>query len=231
MLVAGPPPSVDLSSPSIPYYAVRNFIGPAAAASLSVDGVAYLALPQIAVGGDAGARLHMICEVYVTTFSSVGDMAGQPGKRFVTLWPLEDEYHAANLNNKKRSELLADDDCADAVEGYGLDTADIAIEAARRSADKPALNGRGPFLLAWTPAEERGKDGSLALVLDLSGVDSRENIETLMAKWKRDVVQTPELWDNGWDVDRLKVAITEMLESIGPGLVAFSSWFMGEDDE
>ncbi len=220
---AAPPPTVGIAQP-LPRYAVRDFIGEGAAGELSVDGVAYLAFPIAPATTEARARYIMLCEAYVSAFNSVGEMAGIPGKLFVTLWPLRDDGLAAELNGLSQPELIRDSRCADAVDGYSYALANEALVAGRASADQPSLDDRGPYLLAWAPAGQKGAQGALALILDFSRVEQQANMTSFMIRWRSDIVAEQSLWDNGWDTLHLKVAIVEILEAVGPTVGAFLDW-------
>lgn len=226
-------PSADISGGGIQSnrYAIRNFVGYGAQRSMSVDGLAYVAFPERPATDEEYERRRMICEAYVLAFSSSAEASGLPGKKFVTLWPLIDDGVAEYLVARSGQQIVDAGDCAGAVNFYDYVAAMEVISSARRSKDEPALEGRGPFLLAWSPANEKGQPGALALVLDFSRVEERENVVRLMRKWRNDIITEPSLWDNGWSVLELKVAISEMLESIGPGLVSFSNWLLADEDQ
>jgi hypothetical protein len=55
---------------------------------------------------------------------------------------------------------------------YGFIKSKQAIADARAS--NAAFDGGGPFLLAWSPAEEAGKQDALVLVSNLSDVTTAE---------------------------------------------------------
>lgn len=220
-----PPPQPSVSAPQLrPRYAVRDFIGEGAAGDLTVDGLAYLAFPIAPATSQARARYIIICEAYVSAFNSVGEMAGIPGKLFVTLWPLREDDLAAELNGLSQPDLIRDGRCEDAVDGYSYALANEALAAGRASADQPALDGRGPYLLAWAPAGEKGRPGALALILDFSRLEQQANMTSFMIRWRSDIVAEQSLWDNGWDALQLKVAIVEILEAVGPTVGAFLNW-------
>ena len=70
-----------------------------------------------------------------------------------------------------------------------------------------ALNGRGPFLLAWSPGSDKGKPDVLVLVSDLSDVVSPEQANLEMRYWKREIVDQPALWSDGWTLEAMQRAL------------------------
>ena len=115
----------------------------------------------------------------------------------VTVWPVDTPGLANKINAEKR-ELV----CADAVPNYGLVLAQEAITSARRQ--KAELLGRGPF---WSPGAAKDDADALVLVSDMSDVTNNNQAKEIFVQWSRDIQDNPELWENGWNEQKLKLMV------------------------
>jgi hypothetical protein len=100
------------------------------------------------------------------------------------------------------------------VDNYGLVVAKQAIKDAELAGVD--ASGRGPFLLAWSPSIDKGKQDALVLVSDLSHITTYEQAKQILQLWSRDIEQDPQLWSNGWDIERLRVQIRLWVDKYGP---------------
>jgi hypothetical protein len=107
--------------------------------------------------------------------------------------------------------------CDAAVSHYGLLTAQEAIADARRN--NARTDGLGPFLLAWSPSEQKGKSDVLVLVSDLSEVTTTEQAQRLFKEWGDDIEESPDLWEKGWNVNKLKTLIRLWADKYGDRLL------------
>ena len=131
----------------------------------------------------------------------------------MTVWPIESDAEATGINHMPGS----DDICKNAVQHYGLPAAQTAIIDARKS--HAELSGKGPFLLAWSPANSKGQPNSTVLVLDLSDVTTPEQAEASFSYWSTTVQANPELWDKGWNTGQLKTVIRLWADKYGPQIL------------
>jgi hypothetical protein len=161
---------------------------------------------------DNKPRHEMICRAYVAGLLHSTEVQAPQKRQMVTIWPIEADNEATRINA-----VSGDDLCPDAVRHYGLLTSSGAITSAQRS--NVRLDGRGPFLLAWSPAEEMGKPDAKVLVSDLSGLENAEQAEEIFRLWSTKIQQDPELWSNGWSIEKFKLAARFFLDKYGPKLL------------
>ncbi len=153
-------------------------------------------------------RHVMLCEAYVAALPRSAELAVPVEEQMVTIWPVVDDQTADELNT-----LVGQDICTTAVGRYGLPTALRAIEDAGE--ERLGRGRRGPFLLAWSPAADKGKADALMLIADLSDVTTDAQAEAIFVLWRTDIEANPEYWSRGWDVERLRVAIRLWVDRFG----------------
>jgi hypothetical protein len=136
----------------------------------------------------------------------------------VTVWPVDSDAAAFNLNRRPREGI-----CDIAVDYYGLVTAKQALKDAEFAGVDTSDNG--PFLLAWSPSTDKGKQDTLILVADLSDVTTYAQAHQILLKWSRDIEEDPQLWSrDGWDIERLRTKIRlwvdkfELCMNLGDGV-------------
>jgi hypothetical protein len=209
-----PPPAWGSQSSS-DIYPSRIFAGPTQYPPTSFAAYGVVAFPSRAAPEEI-ERYRMICEAYITTLPHFSELHRSLDKQMVTVWPIGSDEEAAHLN----AEPL-DDTCKSAVQHYGLLASLKAIRDARLS--NGTINGRGPFLLAWSPAAQRAQVGSLVLISNLSDVTTLEQAKGLLSSWSSDIQKNPDIWEKGWNIDKLKLVIrlwadkygTQFLELVG----------------
>lgn len=145
-------------------------------------------------------RYDMICDAYVSSLPFYKDVKVLPKVQMVTVWPIESNSLADRINGEVRDKV-----CADAVPHYGLATALEAIDAAKKNG--AALDGQGPFLLAWSPGSAKGEPDALVLVADMSDVVNNEQSKQIFAQWALDIQNDPSLWDPTWNMGKLTLRI------------------------
>ena len=106
------------------------------------------------------------------------------------------------------------DICQIAIDNYGLVIAQQALKEAELAGVD--TTGTGPFLLAWSPSTDKGKQGVPVLVSDLSDVTTYEQAHEMFLDRSRKIELDPTLWGNGWDIERLRRTIQEWVENMGP---------------
>jgi hypothetical protein len=134
----------------------------------------------------------------------------------VTVWPVSSDEYSNRLNQ------LVDrsrDICQVAVDHYGLVIAQQAIKDAELTGEN--LTGSGPFLLAWSPATDKGKEGALVLVSDLSDITTYEQARERLEAWSREIERDPTLWIKGWNRELMRIAIRNWVDKYGTMSLAF----------
>jgi hypothetical protein len=143
-------------------------------------------------------RYDMICDAYVSSLAYFKDVKAPPQRQMVAVWPVESPEWADKINREAREKV-----CADAVAHYGLGIAQEAIKAAQQNG--AALDGQGPFLLAWSPGSAKGQPDALVLVADMSDVIVNEQAKQIFAQWALDIQNDPSLWDPTWNLEKLRL--------------------------
>jgi hypothetical protein len=151
---------------------------------------------------DDRRRYMNICEGYVSTLVAYNAIPAPLNQQMVTVWPVDSDDLAISGHVYKKP---ANDACDEAVDHYGLVTAQTAIRDARN--DNATLDGLGPFLLAWSPSLTKGQPGALVLVTDMSNVTTTEEAKQVFVQWGLDIEENPELWEKGWNLTKLKLII------------------------
>jgi len=193
--------------------ASRSFFGPHTYPPTAFAAYGIVAFPSRAISATRERHL-MACEAYVATLPKPGELSVARTEQMVTAWPVEDDDLAADLMERR-----PDDVCADAIDHYHLPTALEAI--AQASARHDLGNGRGPFLLAWAPAMSKGRPGAAILVADLSTASAAVDFEERFRGWRADIEAEPELWRNGWSVERLRLVVRAWADRYGPAVLRF----------
>lgn len=154
-------------------------------------------------------RHLMICNEYVATLPRASELAIPPATQMVTVWPVNSDYYSNWLNQLLNQEYI----CQIAVDNYDL----VFAQQALKDAEIVGVNttGTGPFLLAWSPATDKGKRDALVLVSDLSDVMTYEQAHKIFLAWSRDIERDPKLWSNGWNIERLRSKIRYWVDKYG----------------
>jgi hypothetical protein len=130
-----------------------------------------------------------------------------------TVWPVDADRSSDELNRMPGTGM-----CEIAVDHYGLATALQALKDAELAG--MVASGIGPFLLAWSPSDDKGKADALVLVTDLSGVTTFRQAQELLLRWSRDIEADPSLWRNGWDLERVRLKVRLWVDDYGPRIMA-----------
>jgi hypothetical protein len=162
--------------------------------------------------GDDEARHEMICNAYVDSIDHYTQIKAPINKQMVTVWPIETDNIATQLNRMPRKQL-----CRIAVNKYGLAAAHQAILQAK--GQKNGFSDAGPYLLAWSPSEAKGRPDALVLVSDLSDVINGQQAKEIFADWVSDIQKNPELWEKGWNEEKLKRIIRLWADKWGDKLL------------
>ncbi len=213
LVSCGMPPQE--ASVEVDVVATRLFAGPGQYPPQEFKAYGILAFPARATPATRSRHLF-ICEAYLARLPHVSEVRAPTRLQMVTVWPMADDQAAQTLND----DPLASN-CPAAVDGYGLVAAQEAIRHARAVGHD--LTGRGPFLLAWSPAQDKGKPAAAVLVADMSDVSTAGGAAEILARWAGDIEKKPELWENGWSLEGLRLAIQSWADHYGSRLLALKS--------
>ena len=112
--------------------------------------------------------------------------------------------------------------CNYAIDHYDLRTALTALKEAA-DADIEALNGVGPYLLAWSPARAKGEKDTIVLALDLSTATTSQNFIEQFQAWREKIEGDPRLWQRGIDLELVRIAIKYWVDRWGSALLSVSA--------
>ena len=129
-----------------------------------------------------------------------------------TVWPIESDTEAMRLNQASRNGV-----CQHATAKYNVAMSLQAIRDAEETGVN--LDGKGPYLLAWSPSKKKGHNDALILTMDLSSVETYEQAIRLFDLWIRDIEEDSSLWEAGWNLERLRIALRHWTDKYGEGLV------------
>lgn len=192
--------------------ASRLFAGPSQFPPEAFAAYGILAFPARASSADR-ERQEMLCEAYVAALPRSDELGLPLGQQMVTVWPVTEDLIADELNGTQ-----ADAPCEAAVRNYGLPTALRALRDAGLGRRGPV--GRGPYLLAWSPATSKGDPDAVVLTADLSDVTTAEQAATILALWRRDIEANPQLWEHGWNLEALRTGIRLWVDRVGTQIFA-----------
>lgn len=193
--------------------ATRIFAGPGQYPPAEFKAYGILAFPARATSATRARHIY-ICEAYLGRLPHTSEAAVPRAQQMVTVWPVRDSELAGDLNAITQEAST----CAEAVDGYGLVTAQAAIKDAQAAGH--ALDGRGPYLLAWSPAHDKGKANVPVLVADLTNVSTAEGAQNMLNKWAQDIEKNPQLWNDGWDLEKIRLAIQLWVDRFGRDVLA-----------
>ena len=226
-------------------------LGPNASRLLATEGqypptdfAAYgiLAFRSLATS-DSQQRYVNICQGFVASLPQSSELqaAGIPQQhQMVTIWPVD------NVEIVEAIEVLPAGEqankCPDVVRSINLRMSLLAIQHAKESA-KPIAVGlegaipegselaqekiksvtqrRGPFLIAWSPAEKTGEPGAPFLLVDLSDVTTVSQATTIFQDWRTQIESNPDIWVyvSGWDLELLRDTLRLWADRYGTGIL------------
>jgi hypothetical protein len=121
----------------------------------------------------------------------------------LTIWPLLTAGTPAAKDN----------DCDHLLANYDLHGGQTAIDDARRQGAN--VSGRGPFLIGWSPSNARGVTDAVVLVVDMSTHEGQQSFDEAMMFWQQKIVEDPQLWRQGFSMERVRIAIREFADRYG----------------
>lgn len=187
--------------------AARIFAGPGQYPPSAFAAYGILAFPSRAAPADM-TRQTMLCNAYIAALPHSTELALPLDQQMVTVWPLNDDKVADDLNAEASSEV-----CETAIRNYHLPAALQAIRDA--GPERIGRAARGPFLLAWSPANAKGSPTAPVLMADLSDVTTYEQARAIFVLWRTDIEANPEYWEGGWDLERLRTGIRLWVDRVG----------------
>lgn len=163
------------------------------------------------------SRHRLICESYIANIPHALELGTPKSHQMVTIWPVDTDDLADLLNRRARKHV-----CDDAIERYNLVAARRSIEDAKKAGWD--LDGRGPFLIAWSPAKRIGSPDVAVLTADLSHVDNLEQANRIFLTWLEDIEKDTDLWDpdSGWNLELLRLKIQHWADRFGPRVLSVS---------
>jgi len=191
--------------------ATRIFTVPEAYPPSGFAAYGIIAFGSRAMPADIDRHL-MICEAYSAALAHAFESDVQQSEQLVTVWPVTRYEVSVKLNYAPRAEV-----CQPAVRYYDLLTAQKAYRDAELAGAK--LSGIGPYLLAWSPSDQKGQMDALVLVADLSTVTTPLQAQNVFNNWRNDIEMDPLLWKNGWDLDRVRLKIQQWADLYGERMV------------
>lgn len=161
-------------------------------------------------------RYINICEAFFAALESSTQLQVPTLKQMVTVWPVNDpaDETLADTLNASRSSA---ESCETAVDNYDLYTATRAIFHAGQA--EVELKGRGPHLLAWSPAGKKGAIDAVVLVADLGDVSTPSDAKRVLELWRDDIEGDSTLWEDGYSFEKLRLKLQLIANRYGEGLL------------
>lgn len=204
-----PPPQASTAlTASPPVMPTRIFSGPTQYPPATFAAYGIVAFTSLAAPAER-ERYEMMCQAYVTTLLHYSQVAAPHEQQMVTVWPIDSDDEATHLNRPTQNNASS---CKEAIDHYGLYVAKMAIEDAKKN--RVPVTGRG-----WSPATNKGQIGALVLRLDLSKVTTLEQAKERFNEWSTEIAENPELWESGWNIEKLRTTIRFWADHYGPGLL------------
>lgn len=189
--------------------------GEAPASNFKAYGI--LAFRTLANDDAKRERYELICNAFRAVLPSSDEVGAPNEDQMVTVWPLQavDDPIFRAINFDLPGEKTG---CQLAVENYSLVISKAAVRHARAAG--ATVKGRGPYLFAWAPPEQKGDKGAVVLQLDMSDVTTAERAEELLLLWAERIEGDPGLWKDGWDVESVRLAIRLFVDKFGDKIVS-----------
>jgi hypothetical protein len=159
-------------------------------------------------------RFRLVCQAYWASLPASSDLDVPISDQMVTVWPVDDPRPLSLVKDAAEA-------CEYAVQHYHLKTSLLALKEARYANVGP-FDDRGPYLLAWAPAKEKGKKDTIVLVLDLSRANTAQNFLEQFHAWREQIESDPALWNNGFSLERVRMAIKFWVDNLGSGFLSVS---------
>lgn len=154
-------------------------------------------------------RLGMLCESFLATLPPQQRLpAGIPiTQQMITIWPIDDPAVAQP----------SQESCKLVLDHYDLYSGQLAIADAIAQGKK--LSGRGPFLIGWSPSNSRYIPDAVVLLVDMSEFESQASFDEAMMFWQRKIVEDPALWESGFSIMKIRLALRDYADRYGSGIL------------
>ncbi len=212
----------DQATRMLPQWAMasRSFAGPGQMPPEAFQAYGVVVFKTRASRFDEDRHL-LICEAYTSALVHATEMNAPTEEQMVTIWPVSRDAVADEIN------AVSGDVCPVAVENYGLVHAHNALKILEhyQSPDGGTYDtgGRGPFLIAWTPGSKITEPGTVALMVDMSDVETPEAAAETFTLWRDRIQGDQELWHEDVVETGLIAAIRKFFDSNGEILTAVSA--------
>ena len=167
-------------------------------------------------------RYLAICEGFLAGLPAAAELANRDiplEEQMATVWPLDD-VGLANHVNGTNPDSVPRELCGDIVTGIDLITSLDAIAMAEMAASEgESFDGAGPYLIAWSPSTDVGQPDVPVLIWDLSDVTTIEEATRQFVDWADEIVENPDLWRDGWGLDRLRATLRQWADKYGPAIL------------
>lgn len=161
-------------------------------------------------------RLIMLCRSFLASLPAQQTLPASVALKdqMITVWPLNFQPPQGTPQ------------CDYLISNYDLYGGISAVEDAASQGHR--LNGRGPFLIGWSPSTKRGKPDAVVLVIDMSGFETQASFDDAFKFWQDKVVEDPSLWRQGFRLERLRLAIRDFADHYGESILgALKFWRNG----
>lgn len=193
-----------MPSPAPRLMPTRAFAETSQIPPVNVGAYGMVAFTQMPSDDATRERALRICKAYLSTLPA-RDVAARTvpvSQQMVTLWPV---YQiTSGIREGDCNSVLG---LTDQISGYR------AKQDAERQGE--TLSGRGPFLIAWSPAATRGQPDAVVLVFNLSTLESQDAFNDIFLAWSDKIVANPDLWRSGFAIERIRISLTEFLNKYG----------------
>jgi hypothetical protein len=151
-------------------------------------------------------RYKAVCEGFKATLIAQSSLPARTplSAQMITFWPV------TNSDDQKARE----GDCEYLVSNYDLKLGLDAIHDADLQGHGLERK-RGPFLIAWSPARNRYEKDVVVLVIDLSNFESDLSFREMFKTYREKIVNKPSLWKRGFDLNALRLAMRDTLDTYG----------------
>ena len=176
---------------------------------------------------DEFQRYQNICMAYINSIVHASKKDLPHDKQMVTVWPIDSDEIANELNKGKAR------NCEKAIRNYGLEVALRNYRAAEQSRyfDESSMKGDGPFLVAWSPATDRGNRYAAVLAVNMSNIATYGSARKLFRDWAAKIESNPDLWLSGnkndesgkWNLEEYERIATDWLNKHGKTIELFIS--------